>query len=298
MTNNSISNPCPVYISILNRAAPAVLVLPLLIVVHGACTPMERHRDGWRVVWQDEFEDNRLDAAKWNIEINARGGGNQELQYYTDRDSNLRLEDGCLIIEARREDYTAVDPTSGRSETRRYTSGRINTKGKADWTYGRFEIRAMLPGGKGLWPAIWMLGANIDEVGWPACGEIDIMEHVGFERDLIHANIHTQAYNHMIGTNRGDQTTVPDLHEMFHVYALEWHKNQLDFFVDDTLYFTYENDGVGFASWPFDNPHYLLLNVAVGGTWGGRQGIDDTVIPQRMTVDYVRVYQQYSGIEE
>lgn len=278
-----------------------LLLVPFLasfVVVQAGCTSLATQREGWRLVWQDEFEWDRLDTAKWTIEINARGGGNQEQQFYTDRATNLRVEDGCLVIEARREDYTAVDPTNGQNESRHYTSARITTKDKVQWTSGRIEIRAKLPTGKGVWPAIWMLGANIDEVGWPACGELDIMEHVGFEPGVIHANIHTQAYNHMLGTNQGAQTSVPDLHEAFHVYAIEWRENRIDFLADDVRYFTYENDGSGFAAWPFDRAHYLLLNVAVGGTWGGQQGIDDAVFPQRMTVDYVRVYRQFSGIDE
>ena len=153
--------------------------------------------------------------------------------------------------------------------------------------------RVRVPAARGTWPAIWTLGTNRAQVGWPACGEIDIMEFVGYEPGVIHANVHTRAYNHARGTGRGDRTKVPDASEAFHVYAVEWHPDRMDFFVDDKRYFTYAKEkNAGADVWPFDQPHYLILNLAIGGAWGGQRGIDDAIFPQWFEIDYVRIYQQ------
>lgn len=236
----------------------------------------------WKLVWSDEFDASGLpDPKKWSYEVGRVR--NRESQLYTEaRKENARVEDGSLVIEARRE----------KREGAEYTSASLHTKGKGEWKYGRIEVRAKLPTGRGLWPAIWMLGTSFKEVGWPRCGEIDIMENVGFDPDTIHANIHTQAYNHVKKTGKGSKTTVARPHEEFHVYAVDWQEDRLDFYVDGKRYFTYENDKKGAASWPFDRPHYLILNTAVGGSWGGQKGIDDTVFPQRYVVDYVRIYER------
>jgi beta-glucanase (GH16 family) len=237
---------------------------------------------GWKLVWFDEFDYcGHPDTSKWDYEVgNLR---NDELQYYTAaRISNARAEGGLLILETRREFYKGCD----------FTSASLITKNRANWVYGRIEVRAKLPAGRGIWPAIWMLGANIDEVGWPACGEIDIMENVGFNPDMIHANVHTRAYNHTAGNNKGAQIFVHKPYEDFHVYAIEWFEDRIDFFVDAGKYFTYKNDHTGWKTWPFDGKHYLIINTAVGGSWGGRHGVDHAVFPQRFYIDYVRVYQQ------
>jgi hypothetical protein len=160
------------------------------------------------------------------------------------------------------------------------------------WTYGRFEVRAKVPTGTGTWPAIWMLGTNIREVGWPACGEIDIMENVGFDPHRVHGYVHTAAYNHTRGTQKGNSLELDKPWENFHVYAIEWFEDRIDFFIDDENYFTFEKESDDDDVWPFDKPHYLLLNLAIGGNWGGQQGIDDSLFPHRFIVDYVRVYQQ------
>lgn len=250
----------------------------------------------WRLVWSDEFDRDGLpDPAKWSYEEGFIR--NRELQYYTrERWENARATGGLLILEARRERYRNALFELGSADWRRarefaeYTSAGLTTEGKAAWRYGRIEVRAKLPTGRGLWPAIWMLGVNRREVGWPRCGEIDIMENVGYDPEIIHANIHTEAYNHVRGTNKGNRIRVEEPWSHFHLYAVEWTPRRLDFFVNDRRYFTYENEGRGPATWPFDEPFYLILNVAVGGDWGGRQGVDDSVFPQRMEVDYVRVY--------
>jgi beta-glucanase (GH16 family) len=205
-----------------------------------------------------------------------------------------------LIIEARKEKFQnpSYDPAaqgngSGRRsrEFAEYTSASLTTRAKASWTYGRIEVRAKLPPGRGTWPAIWTLGTNSAQ-RWPACGEVDIMEFVGFDPGIIHANIHTKKYNHVQKTGKGSQITIPDACEAFHVYALEWNSTQMDFFVDGKKYFTYANEGSGPDAWPYDKDQYLILNLAIGGAWGGAKGIDESCFPQRYYVDYVRVYQR------
>jgi beta-glucanase (GH16 family) len=255
----------------------------------------------WKLVWSDEFDKPGLpDPAKWEFEEGFLR--NNEAQYYTrQRTENARVEDGMLIIEARKERMKnpAYDPNAaGKGRSRRsrefaeYTSASLTTRGKASWSSGRVEVRAKLPAGRGVWPAIWMLGTNNQQVGWPSCGEIDIMEFVGFEPGVIHANIHTRKYNHVQKTGKGSQITIPDASTAFHVYAMEWDAEKMDFFVDDKKYFTYRNEHTGVDAWPYDQHQYLILNLAIGGAWGGAQGIDDAVFPQRYYIDYVRVYQK------
>ena len=255
---------------------------------------------GWELVWSDEFDKSGLpDPSKW---VHEEGFiRNHELQYYTKgRSENARVADGMLLLEARKERFKnpAYDPgVAGGDNWKRareqaeYTSASITTRGKAAWTCGKIEVRAKLPTGKGMWPAIWMLGLDRSQ-GWPACGEIDIMENVGFDPDVIHANIHTKKYNHVMGTNKGSRITIPKPYEDFHNYSIEWYPDRIDFFVDGQKYFTYGNEGTGADAWPYDKDHYLILNIAVGGDWGGQQGIDDSIFPQQMVVDYVRVYQK------
>jgi beta-glucanase (GH16 family) len=254
----------------------------------------------WKLVWSDEFEKAGLpDPAKWGYEEGFVR--NNEAQYYTrGLSQNARVENGMLVIEARKERFPnpAYDPASqGNGPTRRtrpfaeYTSASLTTRGKASWTYGRIEVRAKLPPGRGTWPAIWTLGTNSAQVGWPACGEVDIMEFAGFDPSIIHANIHTRKYNHVQKTGKGSQISIPDAGEAFHTYAVEWDSHRLDFYVDDKKYFTYTNEGSGVDAWPYDRDQYLILNLAIGGTWGGTKGIDDACFPQRYLIDYVRVYQ-------
>ena len=233
-----------------------------------------------KLVWSDEFDRDGLpDAAKWDYEVGFIR--NKERQYYTkSRSENARIDGGVLVIEARREQYEGAE----------YTSASLTSR--ASWTYGRIEVRAKLPKGRGTWPAIWTLGTNRREVGWPACGEIDIMEHVGFDSGRIHANIHTRAYNHVQSTNKGNNVAVADADETFHVYEANWSPGQIDVLVDGRRYFTFEKEPGGDAVWPFDKPQYLILNLAIGGGWGGQKGIDDAAFPARFVVDYVRVYQR------
>lgn len=237
----------------------------------------------WEVVWEDNFNTDGLpDENIWSYEVGYIR--NNEAQYYTEkRLENARVEDGNLVIEARKDNWNGHE----------ITSASINTCNKKNILYGRVEVRAKLPTGKGTWPAIWMLGTSIrNGTGWPECGEIDIMENVGFDPDVIHANIHTKSYNHVLGTNKGNSITIQKPYDDFHVYAVEWFEDHMDFYVDDTLYFTFRNENSGNDTWPFDKPEYLILNLAIGGGWGGQQGIDNSIFPQKYYIDYVRVYKQ------
>ncbi len=242
--------------------------------------------DGYTLVWNDEFEKSFIDPQKWGHEVNANGGGNNELQYYTARLENSFIENGKLKIVSRYEDY------SGDEGTRSFTSARLRTKNKGDWKYGRIEISAMLPIGKGTWPAIWMLPTDWEYGSWPESGEIDIMEHVGYDPNVIHGTVHTKALNHMIGTQVGNKINIPKALNDFHIYAIEWFENRIDFFADDSLYFSFDNLNEGWQKWPFDKRFHLILNIAVGGAWGGQKGIDTSIFPSTMEIEYVRVYKK------
>jgi beta-glucanase (GH16 family) len=273
-----------------------MMSFPLLLLIVGLALPLQPAE--WRLVWSDEFDKPGLpDPSKWTYEEGFVR--NNELQFYTrGRRENARVENGMLIIETRKESWRnpQYDPQRQQRswrfsrETADYTSASLVTQGIAEWKHGRVEVRAKLPRGKGFWPAVWMLGSNREKAGWPACGEIDIMENVGFDPDTIHGTIHTAKYNHVKKTQKGDKTTVTRPYEDFHLYAREWNEDQLDIFVDGRKYFSFTNEKSGPEAWPFDQPMYLILNVAFGGAWGGQQGIDDSTLPQSMAVDYVRVY--------
>lgn len=247
-------------------------------------------KDNLQLVWSDEFDYTGLpDPSKWSYDVGDAcekpagcGWGNQELQYYTDgRLKNARVEDGNLVIEVHKEKY----------ESRDYTSARLVSKNKGDWKYGRFVIRARLAQGKGVWSAIWMLSTENKQKGWPHSGEIDIMENVGFDPDSLISTVHTLNYNHMIDTHKNGGIKEAGTSDKFHDYILEWDKEQCKFYVDETLIFTFENEHTDYKSWPFDEEFHLILNVAYGGNWGGREGISPELLPAKMEVDYVRVYQ-------
>ncbi|WP_044891622.1 glycoside hydrolase family 16 protein [Opitutus terrae] len=241
---------------------------------------------GWQLVWSDEFDRDGLpDPARWSYDVGGHGWGNRELQFYTDaRAENARIENGRLIIEARREPW----------QEKNYTSARLVTKGHGDWLYGRFEIRAKLPQGVGTWPAIWMLPTTWDlgDGGWPDNGEIDIMEHVGYDPGVIHVSTHSQKYQWQKNTQRTATMNVPDAMSAFHIYALEWDGEEIRGYIDDRHYFTSRKDGGDWKSWPFFRPFHLVLNLAIGGAWGGVKGVDNSIFPQRMEIDYVRVYER------
>ncbi|UZD22252.1 glycoside hydrolase family 16 protein [Algoriphagus halophytocola] len=237
-----------------------------------------------RLLWSDEFNTEGLpDPNHWNYDVGDHGWGNEELEYYTQNDlKNARIERGILIIEAR------ADSTRPKG----YTSARLVTKGNASWKYGYVEVKAKLPEGRGTWPAIWMLPDENTYGGWPKSGEIDIMEHVGYDPGKVHGTVHTEAFNHTIGTQKGGSLLIPDFHTDFHVFAIDWTAEKIDFFINGKKYFTFENTGGDYKEWPFDQTFHLILNIAVGGGWGGQQGVATDIWPQRMEVDYVRVYDQ------
>ncbi|MEM7702386.1 MAG: glycoside hydrolase family 16 protein [Pseudomonadota bacterium] len=259
-------------------------------------TPEERVETsvpaGFELVWSDEFETPGLpDPTKWKYDTfrNKEGWFNNEKQYYAaERLENSRVEDGRLIIEARREDLASAGFSDWGGQE--YSSARLITQGLGDWTYGFYEIRAKLPCGVGTWPAIWMLPSD-PNVKWPAGGEIDIMEHVGFEPGVIHHSIHTTAFNFSRGTQKTSKHELTTACEKMHKYQLLWAPKLMMFAVDDQPKFLFQKESSKKARWPFDKPQHLLLNLAVGGTWGGQKGVDPAVFPARMEVDYVRVYQ-------
>ena len=257
--------------------------------------------EGYKLVWSEEFNyKGKPDPSKWGYDFGFIA--NQEKQYYTDSLKNVRVQDGNLIIEAHKEKVANKDFKNPaikdwarykrEIDTAQYTAARIKTEGLVAWKYGRIQVRAKLPKGRGMWPAIWMLSEDRKEKGWPESGEIDIMEHVGYDNDTIHGTIHTKAYNHMIGTQKGKTIFIDKPNDDFHVFALDWTPEKMDFILDGVIYNHIKNEFKTTAEWPFDKKFYLILNVAVGGMWGGKKGIDDSIFPQQLLVDYVRVFQK------
>ena len=250
---------------------------------------MTQKTDGtsWEVVWSDEFDAPFVDSTKWMYDIGDWGWGNGELQYYTvGRSENTRVENGNLVIEARKNDM-------GKD----WTSSRLTTRGKISFLYGKIEFRAKVPPYKGNWAAGWTLGDDyIDELSWPYCGEIDILESVGYEMDdftgngIAHASAHSGAYYFKLGNQPTGIVEVLNMNNEFHTYAVEWTPNEIKSFVDDRLYLTY-NDTSTDLSWPFSKPQNIILNLAIGGGWGGYYGIDESVNSQKLIIDYVRVYE-------
>lgn len=230
---------------------------------------------GWKLVWSDEFNYNGLpDSSKWSYETGGNGWGNNELEYYTEKDtSNAIVKDGHLMIIARKQ----------HKENREYTSARLVTKNKADFKYGRIEVRAKVPAAAGTWPAIWMLGSNIEDVGWPACGEIDIMEHRGIELNKIFGTLHYPG--HFGANGNGKTINIPTATTQFHKYVLEWSASEINIFVDNQLYQSVKNDSVV----PFNHKFFIILNLAIGGNFGGK--VDPSFSTDAMVIDYVRVFQ-------
>jgi beta-glucanase (GH16 family) len=245
----------------------------------------------WKIVWSDEF--NQADGSapnsnKWGYDTGGSGWGNNELEYYTPGTNNTRIEDGKLVIEARRESFGGKD----------YTSGRLLTKDKWSWTYGRIEARIKIPRGQGTWPAFWLLGTNIDSIKWPTCGEIDIMENIGREPGTVHGTVHGPGYSG--GSGIGGPFTLPDgvaFADDFHVFAIECETNSIRWFVDGHPYFNVSPENLPAGSrWVFNEPKFLLLNLAVGGAWPGYPD-GKTIFPQRMVVDYVRFYKKIPPLQ-
>ncbi|MEL6864788.1 MAG: family 16 glycosylhydrolase [Bacteroidota bacterium] len=243
----------------------------------------------WSVVWADEFEGEGIpDTSKWTFDIGNWGWGNNELQYYTEnRTENARQENGLLIIEARKNDMG-----------QKWTSARLTTRGKVTFQYGRIEFRAKVPTNRGNWAAGWTLGDDyVDELSWPYCGEIDILESVGYEIDdatgdgKAHASIHCGAYYFKLGNQPTADVPVQNMNNEFHIYAVDWTPEGIIASVDGKEYFTY-NDTATDLAWPFSKAQNIILNLAMGGGWGGLKGMDETMTSQQFLVDYVRVYEK------
>jgi len=240
----------------------------------------------YKLVWSDEFNYTGLpDSTKWkyDTEGNATGWGNNEAEWYTVANKdNAHVNNGILYITALRKNF----------KNKKFTSARLVSK--ADWKYGRIEVRAKLPDGVGTWPAIWMMpgGWSFKDGNWPDIGEIDIMEHVGYDPGVIHASAHSKDYQWQVGTQKTATIKIDNATSDFNTYILDWTPEVLKAYVNDSLYFEYHNEGLGESKWPYNKPFYLILNVAVGGAWGSVKGIDEDAFPQTMEVDFVRVYQK------
>jgi beta-glucanase (GH16 family) len=261
------------------------LLLLLASCKDASSNPQDPDSTQWTLVWSDEFDYSGFpDSTKWGYDIGGNGWGNNELQYYTSELLNARVENGNMIIEAHRHEGSQPE----------YSSARVVSRGKGDWTYGRFETRAKLPSGRGTWPAIWMLPTEwtYGNGGWPDNGEIDIMEHVGYDLGNIHASTHCHTYNWPNNTQKTAIINIPGPQTNFHTYVLEWSPEKIEIYVDSIKYFTSENEGTGWQAWPFDKDFHFILNIAIGGNWGGQQGIDNSIFPQKMEIDFVRVYKK------
>lgn len=236
-----------------------------------------------KLIWSDEFDGSEINTSVWDFETGSSGWGNNELQNYTDGE-NAELKDGKLVITAKK--------INNNTEVGSFTSSRINSKGNKEFQYGRIEINAKLPSGRGIWPAIWMLGSNFNSVGWPACGELDIMEYVGYEPNIIYSTVHTPADFGVGG--KGNKFNLSTCEEEFHTYGMLWTEEKIVFYIDniENVVFTYSPIVKTSENWPFDQPAFFILNIAVGGNWGGAQGIDNSIFPQQMEIDYIRVYQE------
>jgi beta-glucanase (GH16 family) len=247
----------------------------ILICITNLCWSQQIKR---KLVWEENFNQPTLDESIWNFELgdgcpNLCGWGNNERQVYTTQ--NHEIKNGNLIIHAKKE-------------SNKYTSTKITTKDKKSFLYGRMETRAKLPVGSGIWPAFWMLGQNIDQIGWPKSGEIDILEYIGKEPHMVFTTLHTQdSHGNTINTKK---TIFPTIEEGFHVFALDWTKDKMEFYVDDTLVYTFQPKVKNDDTWPFNKPFYFILNVAIGGNFGG-PAVDDSIFPQDFIIDYVKVYQ-------
>jgi beta-glucanase (GH16 family) len=276
---------------------PVVLILLaavlLLLSCGGGATLQPPPATGFTLVWSDEFngaDGSSPDASKWTYDtgVGGNGWGNNELETYTNRTKNAQILGGNLAITAVKETY--ADPSD--SVMRNYTSARLKTQGLFSQAYGRFEARIKIPAGQGMWPAFWMLGSNIGSIGWPKCGEVDIMENIGKEPNTVHGSLHGPS---TIGqtSDASAPFSLPagqNFAADFHLYAVEWEPGTVRFYVDSNLYGTFtQSQWPAGGTWTFDHPFFIILNVAVGGDWPGSPD-NTTVFPQQMLVDYLRVY--------
>ena len=284
---NSVTHPMKLHISNgLTRIDKIVLTLMKKHAPSPETITANMEGDDWKIIWADEFDGTAVDTTKWTYDFGNWGWGNFELQYYTDnREENARIEDGNLIIEARKNDMG-----------QEWTSARLTTRGKISFLYGRIEFRAQVPAGKGNWAAAWTLGNEyVDELSWPYCGEIDIMESVGYEVDdetldgIAHCTVHTPAYYFKINNQISSVRDVENIAGDYHTYAVEWSPTEIRGFVDGEEYYLYDKTAND-REWPFNQPQNIIINLAMGGGWGGAQGMDPDLTSQKIIFDYVRVY--------
>jgi beta-glucanase (GH16 family) len=254
------------------------LVISSLMVSSFIPTVTAKADTGWNLAWSDEFNGTNINTSNWKYETGGDGWGNNELEYYTNRSENARIENGNLVIEARKENYNGMN----------YTSARLKSQGLKNWTYGKVEARMKLPAGQGVWPAFWMLGENISQVSWPKCGEIDIMEHINNE-SAIHGTIHWDSTGNNTHAQYGAASPNIDVTQ-YHVYSIEWDASSIKWFVDGTQYLEANIANNINGTEEFHKPFFILFNLAVGGNWPGNPD-GSTPFPAKMYVDYVRVYQ-------
>jgi len=253
----------------------------------GNCISDDDIPEGYVYYWNDEFNGNSLNLNYWNIEVMPEGSVNNEAQSYTESPENVYVSNGNLIIRAKKENpFNPSDP--------KYTSGRVTTKDKLGIQYGYIEVRAKLPSGVGSWPAIWMLGSDIDSVGWPKCGEIDIMEHVGHDPNHIHFSLHNNTlWGDVSGTDQQGVFYSQEIENQYNTYAVDWDSTQIKGYLNNQEYFQFtKSEFMEYEEWPYDLPFFLIINLAIGGNWGGQQGIDNSIFPCKYLIDYVRVFKK------
>ena len=251
----------------------------------GNCLSANQVPAGYLLHWNDEFNGDTLNSKYWNIETWWAGAYNNELQSYTKSQNNIILNNGYLYLRAQKE--TPFNPNQPA-----YTSGRITTQDKVEIQYGYWEIKAKLPSGIGTWPAIWMLNSKIDSIPWPYSGEIDIMEHVGYDENRVFFSIHNEdLFGNVHGTNQQGVYYNEEIEDDFHIYSVEWNENEIKGFVDDVQYFNISKlSNFNYSQWPYDSPFFLIINLAIGGDWGGVQGVDNSIFPSSFIIDYARMF--------
>ena len=255
----------------------------------GNCLSENQVPAGYLLQWNDEFNGDTLNLKYWNIETWWAGAYNNELQSYTKSQNNIGLNNGYLYLRAQKE--TPFNPNQPG-----YTSGRITTQDKVEMQYGYWEIKAKLPSGVGTWPAIWMLNSKIDTIPWPNSGEIDIMEHVGYDENRVFFSIHNEdLFGDVHGTNQQGVYYFEEIEDDFHTYSVEWNENEIKGFVDGVQYFNISKlSNSNYSQWPYDSPFFLIINLAIGGDWGGVQGVDNSIFPSSFIIDYARMFTKES----
>ena len=253
----------------------------------GNCISLDDVPEGYALYWNDEFNGDSLNLSHWNIEVMPEGAVNNEAQAYTNSPENLYLSNGNLAIQARKDNpFNPNEPG--------YTSGRVNSRDKIEIEYGYVEIKAKLPSGVGTWPAIWLLSSDFESVGWPQCGEIDIMEHVGHDPNHVYFSLHNGTlFGNLYDTDQQGSKYSENIENAYHTYAVDWDSTYIRGYFDEVEFFQFsKTESMDFSKWPYDHPYFLILNLAIGGDWGGQQGIDNSAFPMEMEVDFVRVFKK------